>query len=62
MAVFQKLVRGLSVGGGKSMEAMIDAVATDILARLSPQFDVEAVSTAYPTSYDNSMNTVSLKR
>ena len=40
------------------MEATIGEVAADILSRLPPNFDVDAVATAYPTSYSNSMNTV----
>ncbi len=40
------------------MEATIGEVAADILTRLPPNFDVDAVAAAYPTSYSNSMNTV----
>lgn len=40
------------------MEAAIGEVAADILVRLPANFDVDAVATAYPTSYTNSMNTV----
>ena len=47
-------------GSGKSMEATIGEVATDILTRLPANFDVDAVAAAYPTSYSNSMNTVRL--
>lgn len=49
------------LGGGKSMEATIGEVAADILSRLPANFDVDAVAAAYPTSYSNSMNTVSLQ-
>ena len=41
------------------MEATIGEVAADILQRLPANFDVDAVAAAYPTSYSNSMNTVS---
>ena len=41
------------------MEATIGEVAADILTRLPANFDVDAVAAAYPTSYSNSMNTVS---
>ena len=43
------------------MEATIGEVAADILSRLPANFDVDAVAAAYPTSYSNSMNTVSLQ-
>lgn len=41
------------------MEATIGEVAADILTRLPANFDVDAVAASYPTSYSNSMNTVS---
>lgn len=36
----------------------VGAVAEDVLARLPPNFDLEAVAEAYPQDYYNSMNTV----
>jgi hypothetical protein len=36
----------------------IDQVAEDILGRLPPNFDVEAVEMRFPPDYYNSMNTV----
>ncbi|GLC56009.1 hypothetical protein PLESTB_001054700 [Pleodorina starrii] len=48
----------IASGGGQSQEAVIGSLASDILARLPPQFDVEAVIAAYPTTYKESMNTV----
>ncbi|GLI62391.1 hypothetical protein VaNZ11_005010 [Volvox africanus] len=48
----------IASGGGQSQEAVISSLASDILARLPPQFDVEAVIATYPTTYKESMNTV----
>ncbi|KAG2439747.1 hypothetical protein HYH02_010624 [Chlamydomonas schloesseri] len=45
-------------GGGQSQEAVIGALAADILGRLPEQFDVDAVIERYPTTYKESMNTV----
>lgn len=44
--------------GGKSFEETIGEVATDILERLPPNFDLEATEMKYPQDYFNSMNTV----
>lgn len=45
----------------QSRDAMIHSAASDILAKLPQQFDVEAVSAAYPVKYEESMNTVLLQ-
>jgi dynein heavy chain len=45
-------------GAGESQEVVIGRKCEDILARLPPQYDIEAVATAYPTTYRESMNTV----
>jgi len=43
---------------GKSREAQIGDLASDIESRLPPLFDIEEVSIQYPTQYEESMNTV----
>ena len=45
-------------GAGQSQEAVIGALAADILGRLPELFDVDAVIERYPTTYKESMNTV----
>jgi dynein heavy chain, axonemal len=45
-------------GGGKSRDDTIGDVAADILAKLPPNFDLEAISSKYPVRWDESMNTV----
>ena len=54
----QPRVAGGGGGGGASQEQVIGDLAADILSKLPAQFDVEAVSAAYPTTYKESMNTV----
>ncbi|KAJ9504717.1 hypothetical protein QJQ45_010696, partial [Haematococcus lacustris] len=45
-------------GSGQSQEEVIVGLAQDILQRMPDPFDVEAVTAAYPTTYQESMNTV----
>jgi dynein heavy chain len=45
-------------GGGKSQEEVIGEVATDLIARLPPNFDIELCEKSYPVDYYESMNTV----
>lgn len=47
-----------SAGAGRSREAIIGDMAQSLQRRAPPVFDLEAVSRAYPTSYEESMNTV----
>ena len=45
-------------GGGKSRDELLDEAAADILAKMPQPFNLEAVTDAYPTMYEESMNTV----
>ena len=45
-------------GGGKSSAQVIEELATDILSKLPPAFDLEMVIKKYPVVYNESMNTV----
>ncbi|KAJ3127539.1 Dynein heavy chain 7, axonemal [Nowakowskiella sp. JEL0407] len=45
-------------GGGKSTDEILMEVASDILSRIPPLFDIEAVTKKYPVNYHESMNTV----
>jgi len=47
-----------SSGGGKSREEVIDAVAESIQNRCPPPYDELDITKKYPTSYEESMNTV----
>lgn len=48
----------VATGAGASREDVIGAQCEAILAKLPEAFDVEAVAAAYPTRYQESMNTV----
>ena len=45
-------------GGGKSRDEVLDETAADILKGMPDLFNLEQVSDAYPTKYEESMNTV----
>ncbi|XP_071052662.1 dynein axonemal heavy chain 7-like isoform X1 [Onthophagus taurus] len=45
-------------GGGKSSDDTLNDIATDILNKLPNNFDIVDVMEKYPTSYNQSMNTV----
>ena len=45
-------------GSGQSRETTIGQQARELQARTPPEFDLEAVANAFPTSYAESMNTV----
>ncbi|XP_076458174.1 dynein axonemal heavy chain 3-like [Babylonia areolata] len=47
-----------SGGGGKSSGDVIYELAADILTKLPPDYDMDAVITKYPVRYEESMNTV----
>jgi dynein heavy chain len=45
-------------GGGKSSNETVNDLAKDILSKLPPPFDLDAISAKYPVCYEESMNTV----
>ena len=48
----------VSSGGGKSSNETVNDLAKDILSKLPPAFDLDAISAKYPVCYEESMNTV----
>ncbi|XP_012230668.2 dynein axonemal heavy chain 3 [Linepithema humile] len=46
------------VGVEKDTDEMVSVLASEILSKMRPQFDIEYVSSKYPVLYMNSMNTV----
>lgn len=44
--------------GGQSSDSIVQSLAADILAKMPPAFDLEAVFKKYPVVYSESMNTV----
>ncbi|ELU09353.1 hypothetical protein CAPTEDRAFT_204917, partial [Capitella teleta] len=47
--------------GGKSSQDIIEDLASDILSRIPPNFNLEEVQTKFPVRYEESMNTVLLQ-
>ncbi|XP_067685210.1 dynein axonemal heavy chain 3-like [Haliotis asinina] len=45
-------------GGGKSAQEIIEDLASDILSKIPPDFNLEDVQNKYPVRYEESMNTV----
>ncbi|ESO88893.1 hypothetical protein LOTGIDRAFT_125424 [Lottia gigantea] len=45
-------------GGGKSSQQIIEELASDILSKIPPDFNLEEVKNKYPVRYEESMNTV----
>ncbi|XP_052779096.1 dynein axonemal heavy chain 3-like isoform X2 [Mya arenaria] len=45
-------------GGGKSSQDVIEELASDILSKIPPDFNLEEVQAKYPVRYEESMNTV----
>jgi dynein heavy chain len=45
-------------GGGKSSQQVIDELASDILSKLPPDFNLEVINKEFPVVYEESMNTV----
>ncbi|XP_076448252.1 dynein axonemal heavy chain 3-like [Babylonia areolata] len=45
-------------GGGKSSQEIIEDLASDILTKIPPDFNLDEVQSKYPVRYEESMNTV----
>ncbi|KAF2899450.1 hypothetical protein ILUMI_06724 [Ignelater luminosus] len=52
------LVEGEGSAGGGGEDQFLDLVASDMLSKLPPNFDLEAAKNKYPVEYTESMNTV----
>ncbi|XP_052058680.1 dynein axonemal heavy chain 3-like isoform X1 [Mytilus californianus] len=50
-----------SAGGGKSSQEIIEELASDILSKIPPDFNLDEVQNRYPVRYNESMNTVLLQ-
>jgi dynein heavy chain len=49
---------GGASGGGGGKEQLVAKITNDVLERLPPNFDIEAVQRKFPVLYEQSMNTV----
>ena len=47
-----------SSGDGKSQDDILREIATDLLAKIPKNFDIEAASKKHPIKYEDSLNTV----
>lgn len=45
-------------GSGKKADDQLIEIASDILSKLPPNFDIEEAQQKYPVTYGESMNTV----
>jgi len=57
-SILSTLPRQTNSGTGKSSTQIIDELAADILTKLPPDYNIEAVIKKYPVVYNESMNTV----
>ncbi|KAJ3342024.1 Dynein heavy chain 7, axonemal [Gonapodya sp. JEL0774] len=54
----QSRAGGGSSSGGKSQDQVLSDLASDIMSKLPPEFDVAHAQKKYPIKYEDSMNTV----